>query len=81
MDKGGVGRNQKWGYDLPILMYICVLFVCEMGDVIIYLLDMCFMFFRVPYVRDGRCCVVEKRFESGERVWVLFRDHRSAAGV
>ena len=23
-DKVGVGRNSKWGYDLPILMYVYV---------------------------------------------------------
>ena len=28
----------------------------------------------VPYVRDGRCCVVEERFQSGEMAWVLFTE-------
>ncbi len=41
-DKGGVGRNSKWGYDLPILMYVYVCCWFVKREIFVrYFLGMC----------------------------------------
>ena len=46
-----------------------MLFVCKEGDFGWLFFGYVLYVFRVPYIRDGRCCVVEERFESSERAW------------
>lgn len=73
-NKGGVGRNSKWGHDLPILMYVYACFWSVKREIAVgYLLDMCLYLLCTLYC-VGRCCVVEERFESGEMAWVLFTE-------
>ena len=72
-----MGRNSKWGYDLPILMYVYVCCWFVKREIFVgYLLGMC-LYYCVPYIRDGRCCVVEERFEGGEGLGFIHRDQRS----
>ena len=60
-------------------VYVCCWFV-KREIFVGYLLGMC-LYYCVPYIRDGRCCVVEERFEGGEGLGFIHRDQRSGSRI